>query len=160
MILGYPKTIKTVKKKKRVKNERKALQSECDSLVRVLLRKTQPHFCICCGKTVEQIGWYGYDNKIGLTVSHYIERKVLVSRWDLKNCEIMCMPCNGRHNRNPLPYTVAYIKKNGIKALEYLKEIREAYNITNKTMPTWQIREKRDELQATLEALNGERATF
>lgn len=156
-MLGYPKTIKTVKKKKRVKNERKALIKSCDDLVRAILFK-QEETCFVCGKHSGR--WNPQDNPQGLQVGHFKSRVVFPLRWDLKNCHLQCSRCNYIHENDSLPFTLAMIKHGGTGLLEYLEQTHNDYRILQKTMPTWQIREKRDELQATLEALNGSRETF
>ncbi|MBA3766091.1 MAG: recombination protein NinG [Acidobacteria bacterium] len=39
-----------------------------------------------------------------LQCSHFYSRRYLIIRFDLRNCNAMCGPCNRRHNADPFPY--------------------------------------------------------
>lgn len=154
----YPKPDKTIKKKRKVKNERKELIKRCDALVREIAFKLEDT-CFVTG--VKAGRWHPQENPNGLQLSHFVTRTVFPLRWDLDNCHLTTAAVNYSHENNSLPYTLAMIKNyQGNQILNTLNQKWQEYKITGKTMPTWQIREKRDELQATLDALNGERTTL
>lgn len=155
--LGYAKPSKLPKKKKRTANPRKKLITECDDLVRVILWKTEDK-CFVCG--IQHGRYHPQDNPRGEQVGHFKSRVVYPLRWDLKNCHLQCARCNYIHENDALPFTLAMIKHGGTDLLEYLEQTHNDYRILQKTMPTWQIQEKKEELQATLDTLNGERTAL
>lgn len=152
-----PKPDKTIKKKRKTRNPRSKLITECDTLVREILWKTES-VCFVTGADTGRFS--SHDNPYGLAVGHFCPRKVYGLRWDLRNCHLQSAPSNSAHRFNPLPYAAAIASKLGVQVLNDLNQAYQEYKITGKTMPTWQIQEKKEELQATLDELNGERATI
>jgi hypothetical protein len=124
------------KKRKNAKSERKVLIEQLDNEIRRVI-KSRDTECFTCGKTAEDIGWYGVDNKHGLQVGHYISRGVYALRWDLINCNAQCSYCNGRHRFDHLPYTTALICKYGEDSILEFDRVR---NEVKKTT-TPQLRE-------------------
>lgn len=59
-----------------------------DRLFRKYLLLTRPHVCARCGKVIP-------DNKIGsLHVSHYWSRSHEATRFDERNCDLLCFYCH------------------------------------------------------------------
>lgn len=144
---SFPKPSKTIKtKRKRTPNERKKLIKICDDLVREILWKIEDK-CFVCGI---QHGRFGPNNRHGEQVGHFKSRVVLPLKWDLRNCHLQCARCNYIHEHDSLPYTLAMIKHGGVELLTALEEAHNEYRITAKTMPTWQIREIKAQLEQKL----------
>ncbi len=141
--IGYPKPSKTVKKKKKVKNERKQLIRICDDLVRQIVFLTEDR-CFVTG--VRAGRWHPQDNPNGLQLSHYVSRTVYPLRWNLKNCHLTTAAVNYRHEHDQLPYTLSMIEKSGNTVLRELQSLHDEYRMRNKTMTTVQIREIKEEL--------------
>ncbi|MBV8856318.1 MAG: recombination protein NinG [Acidobacteria bacterium] len=70
---------------------RRWLVAELDRLVSLIVRRRDRR-CVTCGETR------------GLECSHFYSRRYLQTRFDLRNCNAMCAPCNRRHNEDPAPY--------------------------------------------------------
>lgn len=70
-----------------------------DSLVRKILRKTESQ-CFTCGR---------HKNAAILEVGHFVPRRYLATRWDLRNCHLQCLECN-REKAGNIP---AYKEKLG-----------------------------------------------
>lgn len=81
MTLGFPKPEKLPKKKKRVKNERRALSNKLDRLVSMICRKKGE--CEICGR----------DQGV-LNAHHFISRKYHGVRWYLPNLVCLCVHCH------------------------------------------------------------------
>lgn len=62
-----------------------------DQLVRDILHKTE-FSCFTCGKTQD------------LEVGHFVPRRYLATRWDLRNCHLQCIECNRFKNGNLKEY--------------------------------------------------------
>lgn len=69
------------------------LKDEMDGLVRTIIAR-RDRKCVN----------FGCRETEGLHVGHYIKRGVLALRWDLRNCNAQCDPCNEAHNTDPEPY--------------------------------------------------------
>lgn len=62
--------------------------STLDSLVRDIV-KTRDFCCFTCGRT---------DST--LEVGHFVPRRYLATRWDLRNCHLQCIECNRMKSGN------------------------------------------------------------
>lgn len=137
------------KKKLTTKQVTKAL----DSLIRDILKVTagdNPK-CFVCGK---YIGWFHpTKNPYGLQVGHFITRRVLPIRWDLKNVEPQCSSCNRIHQNNQIEYTARMIDEYGEERIKYLNEKYQAYKKIGKTMSVVKRREIYKELKDHYEQL-------
>lgn len=83
---------------------------ELDDLVREIIKLRDPA-CVTCGIS---------RSASGLCVGHLLTRGKHSVRWDLKNCNAQCPPCNGSHEYNPEKYTLWFVKKYGIEEYENL----------------------------------------
>lgn len=72
----------------------KAIKAEMDELVRQILRLTE-EYCFVCGAP-----WAHAD----LHPGHYVTRKVLALRWDMRAVHFQCDTCNSEHNERPQYY--------------------------------------------------------
>lgn len=148
-LIPAPKPVKTLRKKPKVKNERKSLVRDCDSLVREILHLTETG-CFICGINH---GRFGPDNRVGEQAGHYKSRTIYPLRWNLKNCHLNCSGCNFRHEHDSLPFTLKMIERFGKEGLEELQQIHDEYRILSKTMTTVQIREIKEQLETKLATL-------
>jgi hypothetical protein len=64
------------------------LVAELDRLVSVIVRRRDRR-CVTCGEPR------------GLQCSHFYSRRYLATRFDLRNCNAMCVNCNRRYNSDP-----------------------------------------------------------
>lgn len=139
-----PKPIKQDKNMKKLKKlGTKTLTNKLDQAIRNIF-KTLPMFCFVCGR---RTGAFGPTNKQGLQVGHYITRSIFSLRWDLKNLEWNCAPCNIIHRTNTIPFTIAMIRAYGVERIEYLNAKFEAYKKIGKTMNIGQKTELLEKLQ-------------
>jgi len=76
---------------------RKWLVAELDRLTSLIVRRRDKR-CVTCGSTQ------------GLQCSHFYSRRYLSVRFDLRNCNAMCVRCNRRHNKDRRPYE-RYMRK-------------------------------------------------
>lgn len=115
----------------------RAIRDENDELVRKILR-LRDHSCMTadCFRTS------------GLHVSHFIKRGVLALRWDLRNCNRQCDPCNALHNSNPAPYRHAMLMWYGEARVKQLERIGK----DNPRLEYTDLLEIRDGLRRELEA--------
>ncbi len=101
---SFPKPTKQIKKKKRVRRERKTpiakLKRQADSLMSkyVIARDKK---CVTCGSTSQP------------NCGHLISRRCNSVRWDFVNCNLTCYPCNFLHTHRPERYTQWFIKNYG-----------------------------------------------
>lgn len=107
--LGAPKPAPKAKKaKKRKTSERKKLIKQLDQIIREIVFKDDPHYCVTCGKTER------------LQLGHLITRARYGVRWDLMNCHIQCAGCNFRHEFQPEIYTRWFLNLYGEEAYQQL----------------------------------------
>lgn len=100
--------------KKGAPDSEKAIRDECDDLVRQILRGREERFCIVCGVPGENTD---------LHPGHYITRKVLALRWDLRNVWPQCDFDNQAHNTNPSWYRSMLIMEIGEAEVKELERI-------------------------------------
>lgn len=104
------------------KTQRQKLVKQLDDIVREILRKKYPNVCVVCGKVTD---WFHpQNNPKGLQVGHYISRRFMVIKWDLKNVHPQCSSCNWLHNSDPVPYTQFMLKTYGQAGIDELEAIR------------------------------------
>src|SRR2546421_12894004 len=70
---------------------RRWLVAELDRLTSLVVRRRDRR-CVTCGEAR------------GLQCSHFYSRRYIATRFDLRNCNSMCVECNRRHNVDPSPY--------------------------------------------------------
>jgi 5-methylcytosine-specific restriction endonuclease McrA len=70
---------------------RRWLVAELDRLTSLIVRRRDRR-CVTCG------------GRRTLQCSHFYSRRHLATRFDLRNCNAMCLDCNRRHNSDPTPY--------------------------------------------------------
>lgn len=119
----------------------KQVTKKLDQIIRDILKITagENPKCFVCGK---YIGWFHpQENPYGLQVGHFISRRVMPIRWDLKNIEPQCSSCNRVHNHNQLEFTARMIEEYGKERIDYLNEKYQAYKKIGKTMPVTKRRE-------------------
>ena len=109
----------------------KSLDREFSKLIR--LRDGR---CITCGELIllNEAG-----DPVTLNNGHYIRRSVQSLRWDERNCNCQCAPCNGVHEVNPEPYRRKMIEKYGDGIIEELEKIYLENRLKKITTP--QLRE-------------------
>lgn len=90
------------------------LKDEMDGLVRTIIAQRDRE-CVN----------FGCRETEGLHVGHYIKRGVLALRWDLRNCNGQCDPCNEAHNTKFEPYQNAMILKYGIGITWKIEELAQ-----------------------------------
>jgi 5-methylcytosine-specific restriction endonuclease McrA len=73
------------------KGSRRWLVAELDRLTSIIVRRRDLR-CVTCGE------------RRALQCSHFHSRRYLATRFDLRNCNAMCVRCNRRHNSDPTPY--------------------------------------------------------
>lgn len=101
--------------------------------------------CFICGKHID---WFHpKKNPKGLQVNHFISRKVLPLRWDLKNVFPGCAGCNYIHQYNQLPFIKRILDEFGQERIDYFNEKVEEYKKTGKTMSVVKRREIYKELK-------------
>jgi hypothetical protein len=90
----------------------RAIRDECDELTRrIVLRDTR--CCFVCGQ---------FD--VELHPGHYITRKVLALRWDVKRAvRPQCNTCNALHNERPEPYRLILVLDIGESAVREVERI-------------------------------------
>ena len=90
---------------------RKWLVAELDKYTSIIVRRRDRR-CVTCG------------GRRSLQCSHFYSRRYLAIRFDLRNCNAMCGPCNRRHNSNPFPYMTFMQEKYGPDVVAQLHELR------------------------------------
>jgi hypothetical protein len=106
-----------VSRKKRVKLRSKRLLPSRKSLVRALDKAVSEYIrardgkCVVCG------------SREHLQNGHLFTRVNYSTRWDIGpdgNCRAQCRSCNMRHEYDPYPYMIWYIKTHGQESLDAL----------------------------------------
>lgn len=69
-------------------------KSSLDNLVRKILKEKESH-CFTCGV---------HKNAATLEVGHFVPRRYLATRWDLRNCHLQCIECNRLKSGNLARY--------------------------------------------------------
>ena len=90
---------------------RKWLIAEPDKYTSIIVRKRGCRCATCGGRRQ-------------LQCSHFYSRRYLAIRFDLRNYNAMCGPCNRRHNSDPLPYGSYMLEKYGQRVVSELDESR------------------------------------
>ena len=90
---------------------RRWLVAELDRLTSLVVRR-RDHACVTCG------------DARGLQCSHFYSRRHLAVRFDLRNCNAMCVDCNRRHNSDPAAYLDFMNSRYGPEAVAELDELR------------------------------------
>jgi len=119
-----------VKKKKPLKGKR--LTNKLDRTIREIFKiKYKNPVCFVCGKNKD---WFHpKNNPRGCQVGHFISRTFFAIRWDLTNLFPQCAPCNYRHEHNFVPFTLALIRKRGLKEVKRLNGLVQKSKGTNFT---------------------------
>jgi 5-methylcytosine-specific restriction endonuclease McrA len=90
---------------------RKWLVAELDRYTSLIVRRRDGG-CVTCGSVQ------------GLQCSHFYSRRYLAVRFNLRNCNAMCSPCNRRHNRDRRPYERYMRKTYGPAVIAELDRLR------------------------------------
>jgi len=90
------------------------LRDEMDELIRQILRTRDEYYCIVCGVPGEHED---------LHPGHYISRKVLALRWDLRNVWPQCDQDNREHNEHPEWYRGMLVMQIGEREVCKLERI-------------------------------------
>ncbi len=70
--------------------------------------------CVTCGSTRN------------LQCSHFYSRRYLIIRFDLRNCNAMCVACNRRHHSDPAPYLAYMRERYGTEVVAALDQLRRS----------------------------------
>lgn len=92
---------------------RKGLKDELDRVTSLIVRK-RDGLCVTCGDARPD----------QLTCSHFYKRVWTNTRFDLRNCNTQCAPCNELHNTNVMPYTSWFIDNYSLDVMAELFELR------------------------------------
>jgi hypothetical protein len=95
------------------KTKRARLEKQIDDIFSLYIRTRDNYRCICCSAN---------ENIQVIQCGHLITRSRRAVRWDEKNADAQCRPCNLIHEYNPEIYTKLWIKKRGLKAYNKLVE--------------------------------------
>lgn len=114
----------------------KMIKDECDQLVRRIIA-LRDHKCITC--------WAHSF----LHVGHLLRRGIESVRWNLRNCNAQCDPCNLLHEEDPHHYAIAFIAR--YEAEDYAE--LEALSRSNHKFTYSELLEIRDGLRNTESAL-------
>lgn len=71
-------------------------------------------------------------------------RRHLQTRFDLRNCNAMCAPCNRRHNEDPEPYLLFMAERYGAEVVAKIEGLR---GVTGKVADE-ELREALERLRA------------
>jgi len=108
-------------------SERKRLIKQLDDIVRLIVKKQYKNICVTCNRITD---WFKpKTNPYGLQVGHYISRRFMAVRWELKNVHPQCSTCNFKHRNNPAPYTAFLIKTYGQSIITELEEKSSKYKV-------------------------------
>jgi hypothetical protein len=120
----------------------RAIRDECDELTRrIVLRDAR--CCFVCGQF-----------NVELHPGHYITRKVLALRWDVKRAvRPQCNPCNAEHNERPEMYRLILVLDIGESAVREVERIGRA----NARLEYSDLLEIRDGLRRELESYQAEK---
>ena len=128
-----PSSIQTLRRKR---SEHKKLVEKLDKVVREII-KARDKKCVTCGNTQ------------GLQCGHLFSRSAFSTRWDLRNCNAQCYPCNFRHELDSYPYNKWFITKYGQKEWDRL-------HLRYSTAERWtevRLQEKQTILEAVLRGM-------
>ena len=89
---------------------RKGLIRKLDKLAREIILERDSYQCVTCGSR-KAPGW-----------SHVFSRRTYNTRWDLKNGNCQCWPCNFKHVRDQFPYFEWFKKEYGANAFLLLRK--------------------------------------
>jgi hypothetical protein len=87
------------------------LVAELDRLTSLIVRRRDRR-CVTCG------------SRRTLQCSHFYSRRHLAVRFDLRNCNAMCVDCNRRHNSDPTHYLRFMNERYGPEVVAELDEMR------------------------------------
>jgi hypothetical protein len=90
---------------------RRWLVAEPDRLTSLIVRHRDRR-CVTCG------------GRRNLQCSHFYSRRHLTTRFDLRNCNAMCVDCNRRHNSDPTHYLRFMNERYGSEVVAELDEMR------------------------------------
>lgn len=116
-----PKATKSTKKTVKKRD----LKKELDTIFSIYIRMRDKGVCITCGSTT----FWKYQQN-----GHYVSRAVLSLRFDERNNNCQCMPCNVYKHGNMDEYALALQKKYGKDILTKLH--KEKYKVVKLT-PEW-----------------------
>ena len=92
-------------------SSRRWLIRQLDIWTSMIVRR-RDQMCVTCGA------------RQSLQCSHFYSRRYLNIRFDLRNCNAMCVECNRRHNLDPRPY-LAYMEAHyGPEVVAELRELK------------------------------------
>jgi hypothetical protein len=135
----YPKPTKQKKThKRRPKSERRLLEAELWKLTADYVKTRDTH-CVTCGATER------------LTISHWIKAGKQIVRYDLRNCNTQCAPCNNAHNYNPYFYDHYMLTHYGQKIMTELTELAITHDSKNFRWSVVQLRDMVAQRRAELE---------
>ena len=118
------------------KPSRKSLVAACDRELSLSVREECPQ-CVTCG------------SRENLTCGHLFSRVAYSTRWMRDNVATQCAKCNLRHEYDPGPFTIWYIKTYGLAEYESLSRIhRHPFKFDN------------GQLQATLDIIRARRQAW
>lgn len=109
-LYGGSDVLRADPKKKKKPNPRKAAKRYADDWARAYCKKMYP-VCVTCGKGPEQavMQW-----------GHLLTAAAESTRWVSYNFACQCAGCNMRHEYDPSPFTLWFIRKYGTMAYELL----------------------------------------
>lgn len=138
----HPKpTRKPKKRRKQSKSERRLLEAELWKLTADYV-KARDGRCVTCGATER------------LTLSHWIKAGKQIVRYDLRNGNTQCAPCNNSHNYNPYFYDAYMLKHYGQAIMIELTELAITHDAKNFRWSVLQLRDMVAERRADLESLS------
>jgi hypothetical protein len=79
-----------------------------DALLRKVVIQRDNGRCYVCGKQ-------------GTDVAHLFVRNKLATRWDLRNCHLLCRVCHTEDHHGDGCYRDTFIRKEGVEALDALR---------------------------------------
>jgi hypothetical protein len=126
------------KPKKSKQGERRKLEKKLWSVMSLYVRK-RDGVCVTCG--CEE----------GLTMSHYINARCQILRYNEYNCNAQCKTCNFTHNYWPHVYEGFMRRKYGAVVLDELESLYERHKSYKWTVP--QLQELLEYYQGKLEEL-------
>ena|SRR5438067_10712748 len=90
---------------------RRWLVAELDRVTSLVVRRRDRR-CVTCGEAR------------GLQCSHFYSRRYIATRFNLRNCNSMCVECNLRHNVDPSPYLRFMNERYGPEVVAELDRLR------------------------------------
>jgi hypothetical protein len=101
---------------------RRWLVAELDRLTSLIVGRRDRR-CVTCGC------------RRNLQCSHFYSRRHLATRFDLRNCNAMCVDCNRRHNSDPTPYLRFMNERYGLEVVAELDRMRaETQKVTDEEL--------------------------